>query len=325
MRKARQGRRLRRVLVSLGVVLTLIVVAVGGYSFLLNQKVASNVQYDDLMPTADAVSAPARAETAKNAVNYLLVGTDARGGVDGGRSDVIILAHISDDRKSVHLIHFPRDLYVPIPGHGTDKLNSAYAYGGVPLLVKTLQNLVAVPIDHVALVDFEGFKRMTDAVGGVDVDNPVGSPDYPKGTIHLNGTDGLMFVRERHSLAQGDISRGQRQQAFIKAVMAKGLSREVLLNPLKLAGFVDAATSNLTVDKGLDIGEMRSLALEMRDLRGSDIKFVTAPWTGVGTAPNGASIVLVSQPQMARLTAALREDSLGSYVDNVSPKSGFGG
>ena len=77
--------------------------------------------------------------------------------------------HVASDRKTVTLVHFPRDLYVTVPGHGKDKINAAFAYGGAPLLVRTLQGLVGVPIDHVALVDFEGFKNMTDAVGGVNV------------------------------------------------------------------------------------------------------------------------------------------------------------
>ena len=77
--------------------------------------------------------------------------------------------HVNKDRTKVHLVHFPRDLYVPIPGHGKDKINAAYAYGGAPLLVRTIQDLVDVPIDHVGLIGFEGFKAMTDAVGGVKV------------------------------------------------------------------------------------------------------------------------------------------------------------
>ena len=81
----------------------------------------------------------------------------------------MVLVHLPEDRSQIQLIHFPRDLYVPIPGHGSNKLNAAYAFGGAPLVVEAIQNLAGIKIDHLALIDFEGFKRMTDAVGGVRV------------------------------------------------------------------------------------------------------------------------------------------------------------
>lgn len=333
--KPPEGRRQRRVgrklLGTLLVTVVLLVLAVGGYLANLNRIVADNMRQQDLLPTVAATAAdgsvipvPTKAPEAKNALNMLLVGSDSRGAGDQGRSDVIILAHISDDRRSVTLVHFPRDLYVPIPGHGKDKINAAYAYGGIQLLVLTLQQIIDVPIDHVALVDFEGFKDMTDAIGGVNVTVAESSPGFPKGVMHMNGSDGLAFVRERHALSQGDISRGQRQQAFLKAVLLKGLSKEVLLNPVTFANFIDAATRNLTVDRSMDVGAMRSLAISMRDIRPADVAFVTAPWTGVGTTPAGASIVTMSERQMAVLSAALKNDAMASYVDPVSPRSGFG-
>lgn len=321
----------RKLLGTLLVTVVLLVLAVGGYLANLNRIVADNMRQQDLLPTVAATAAdgsvipvPTKAPEAKNALNMLLVGSDSRGAGDQGRSDVIILAHISDDRRSVTLVHFPRDLYVPIPGHGKDKINAAYAYGGIQLLVLTLQQIIDVPIDHVALVDFEGFKDMTDAIGGVNVTVAESSPGFPKGVMHMNGSDGLAFVRERHALSQGDISRGQRQQAFLKAVLLKGLSKEVLLNPVTFANFIDAATRNLTVDRSMDVGAMRSLAISMRDIRPADVAFVTAPWTGVGTTPAGASIVTMSERQMAVLSAALKNDAMASYVDPVSPRSGFG-
>ncbi len=309
-------------------------VLVGGFLVHLSRTVTDNVRHDDLLPTAAAtitgpdgsavvLPSPNRAPRAGNAINLLMVGSDSRSSTDQGRSDVIVLVHISSDRSRVDLVHFPRDLYVEIPGHGRNKINAAYAFGGVPLLVETLQQLVNVPIDHVALIDFEGFKRMTDAVGGVDVEVKEASPGFPKGVVHVDGERGLAFVRERYTLSQGDISRGQRQQAFIKAIMLKGLSTETLLNPAKLSAFVDAATANLTVDRGLDVAAMRSLALDLRGLRSGDIASVTAPWSGIGTTAQGASIVVMSQSQMRVLGEALRNDAMASYTDPVSPQTGF--
>jgi len=271
-------------------------------------------------------SPPPRSPDAGDALNFLVIGSDSRDpSSDRGRSDVMVLMHISDDRESVHLVHFPRDLFVDIPGFGQrNKLNAAYAYGGAPLLVETVQPLIGVPIDHVAIVDFQSFQAMTDAVGGVDVNVDEASPGFVPGVMRMDGETGLRFVRERYALSQGDISRGERQLEFIKAIMLKSLSRETLTNPSRLSGFVDAATRNLTVDDGLEVGEMRDLAFGMRGVRGEDIQFVTAPWSGIGSDDLAGSIVLMNEGQMGVLAGHLQTDSMDDYVDTVSPQVGFG-
>lgn len=276
----------------------------------------------ELIPTT-----PQREAHAGEALNILIIGTDSRDlSVERGRSDVIVLMHINDARDRVDLIHFPRDLFVPIPGTGgSSKINASYAWGGAPLLVQTLQPLIDVPIDHVVIVNFESFKAMTDAIGGVDVNVAEASPGFPAGTMHMDGETGLEFVRERYALSQGDISRGQRQQAFIKGVMNKALSVETLTNPARLAGFVDAATTNLTVDSAMQVGRMRDLGFSMRGVRGGDIHFSTAPWTGIDMHPVAGSIVLMSGEQMDLLSQHLRNDDMASYSDPVSPRTGFGG
>ena len=309
--------RVRRIIA--GVVSILLVLAVGtgaAYLAFLNQKVTTNVKHEALLPTPTAgESVPAKDPAAKDAQNILLIGSDSRGSVTNGRSDVIVLMHISSDRKKVYLVHFPRDLYVDVPGHGKDKINAAYAYGGPQLLVRTLQNLVDLPIDHVAVIGFEGFKAMTDAVGGVDVyaeeaSTAPGGGAVQVGVNHLNGEGALAFVRERKQLSEGDISRGRRQQAFIKALMLKALSKQTLTNPVRFADFVDAGTRNLTVDNAFSVADMRSQALAMRGLRSKDIVFITAPITGFGTSPQGASIDIVDDALMARLSFALRSDDM---------------
>ena len=125
-----------------------------------------------------------------------------------------------------------------------------------------------MPIDHVGLIGFEGFKAMTDAVGGVKVYAEESSTGITKGYNTLNGEQALAFVRERHALSEGDISRGRRQQAFIKALMLKGLSRDTLTNPVTLASFIDAGTRNLTLDKDFSVADLRSEAFGMRGIRG---------------------------------------------------------
>jgi LCP family protein required for cell wall assembly len=310
--------------------LFLLVLAVGTgavYVALLDRIVTTNVKHEAMLPTPSVgESVPTESPSAEDAQNILLIGSDGRDSVVNGRSDVIILMHVSSDRQKVYLVHFPRDIYVDVPGYGMDKINAAYAYGGPQLLVRTLQNLVDVSIDHVAVVGFEGFRAMTDAVGGVDVYaeeasvDEVYNEDFTEGwdipvhvgMNHLDGAAALGFVRERYDLSEGDISRGRRQQAFVKALVLKALSRETLTNPVRLAQFVDAATRNVTVDDTLSVADIYSQALAMRNLRSSDIVFIAAPITGFGTSPQGASIDIVDDAKMAQLSRALRTDDMSS-------------
>jgi LCP family protein required for cell wall assembly len=319
----REKKRNRKVLVAALVLLLVPVLAVGGYLAWLNHIVTNNVKQELLLPDAGADSQPTDkngnvvVQPAGTGTNYLIIGNDAGPDRVGARSDVMVLVHVPADHSQVTLIHFPRDLYVSIPGKGKNKLNAAYAFGGGPLLVKTMQNMLGIRVDHVAMLGFEGFKAMTDAVGGVDVDVEEPSKDdgydFNVGTMHMTGDMALAFVRERKQLSEGDISRGRRQLAFIKALMLKTLDKDVLLNPVRLSEFIDAATKNLTVDQKLDVGTMRSEALAMRDLRGNDIRFITAPFTGFGMTAQGASIDIVDEVKMADLGEAIRTDSLNSY------------
>jgi LCP family protein required for cell wall assembly len=311
--------RTRRIIMgAVLVVLVLAVVTGMAYLTFLNHTVTSNIKHEALLPIpTPSEPAIAKDPVAKDAQNILLIGSDSKGSVANGRSDAIVLMHISGDRRNVYLVHFPRDMYVDVPGHGKDKINTAYAHGGSQLLIRTLQNLVDVPIDHVAVIGFEGFKAMTDAVGGVDVYAEQAS-DTEHGTIrvgwnHLDGDAALRFVQERYQLSEGDISRGRRQQAFIKALILKALSKETLAYPARFAGFLDAATRYLTVDSAFSVAEMRSQALAMRNLRSEDIVFITAPIAGFGTSPQGTSIDIIDDAKMVELSMALKTDDVTSF------------
>lgn len=323
-------RRLMAVLAISTLILT--IGAAAGYVAFLNHTVVQNVRHAGLLPSdsdlgsgsgSGSADGPSKDPRAGSAENVLVIGSDSRAGLAGGRSDVIILMHIDKHQSKVDLIHFPRDLYVDIPGHGKNKINAAYAFGGAPLLVRTVQTLVSVPIDHVAVMGFDGFKAMTDAVGGVNVYAEEPSTGIHQGYNLLNGAQALTFVRERHQLSQGDISRGRRQQAFIKALMLKGLSRATLGNPIRLARFISAGTKNLTVDRGFSVADMRSQAFKLGGLRGSDITFITAPITRFGRSPAGASIDILDVSKMRLLSNALRTDEMTGYpISAASTPSG---
>jgi polyisoprenyl-teichoic acid--peptidoglycan teichoic acid transferase len=312
-------RRNRKVLIITVLLLLVPILAVGGYAAWLSHIVSSNVNHEKLLPGLGPVDGDGNAvsQPPGNGTNYLIIGNDAGPDREGARSDVMVIAHVAHDDRHITLVHFPRDLWVPIPGRGEAKLNAAYSYDGAPLLVRTMQNMLGIRIDHVAELGFEQFKRMTDAVGGVDVfvEEPSSRDGFTfeRGMTHMSGARALSFVRERKQLSEGDISRGQRQLAFLKALMVKGLSKQTLANPFRLATFLNAATKNLTVDDGLDTGKMRSQAFALRHVRGSDIRLITAPFTGFGRSADGQSIDIVDQPGMRRLGSAIREDKLDTF------------
>ncbi len=323
-RPGRRRSRTKRILLTLLTLLVVVLVAVGGFVGYLGWRVQDNVTQADLLPTAPPptqASDGSPVPTSGVGTNFLLVGSDSRG-TDRGRSDVIVLVHVPEDPTAIQMIHFPRDLYVAIPGHGKNKINASYAYGGEPLLVETIQNLLGVKIDHVARTNFDGFKNMTDAVGGVRVyaeeastSSGNGGTAIRKGWNELDGEQALGFVRERYELSEGDISRGRRQLAFVKALLLKATSKKTITNPLAIARFTDAATKNLVVDKGLSVGTMKDYALELRGIRASDVVFATAPFSGFGSDPSAGSIDIVDQEKMDLLGEALRTDTMDDYLD----------
>lgn len=243
---------------------------------------------------------------AEGSRNVLIVGQDEAGG--SYRSDVMILAHLNAAGDKATLIHFPRDLYVPIPGYGHNKLNAAYAFGGAPLLAQTFQGALNVPVTDVVITDFDHFAATVDEVGGVTVNNPQGSPEFAQGTQSLEtGEEALRFVRERKTLALGDMGRGQRQMAVLQATAQEAMATR---NPARVNGVLDAATRNVRVSGGLTTQEIRSMGFDFLTGNG-DIEYQTAPYVGPGWSPDGRqSIVVVDWAGMRQLGDQIRADTL---------------
>lgn len=322
---AREHRRSRRVLIAAGLVVLLGALAAFGYLVVLDRTLASNLKRDPslLQGLTNRPAKPTEGPGAK-ALNYLLIGSDGRFGseattaVSGQRSDTIMIAHVTAKRDRIYLISFPRDLYVDIPGRGKNKINAAFAFGGAPLLAATLEQLTSVRIDHVAAIDFQGFRNLTTLVGGVQVTNSQASssPPYswPAGPITIEGDEALAYVRQRDGLAGGDLDRVERQQQVVKAILGRGLSRSTVTNPAKLLDFIGTGASNITVDASLGQSEIRSTALSLRGIRGSAIQFLQAPITGFGRSPEGASIDVLDTTRMAALSDAIRNDDIPAYL-----------
>ncbi|WP_457963353.1 LCP family protein [Arthrobacter sp. D1-29] len=262
-------------------------------------------------------------------VNILVMGSDSRGATSeeaaagagsNQRADTLMLVHVPADRAKIYSISLMRDLWVGIPDRGEAKINAALAYGGIPLMVQTVESIFGQRIDHVAMVDFEGFVGLTDALGGVEVDIPAGFVSYHDQSVFqagkntLDGERALKFVRERYAFADGDYQRVRNQQAFVRALLTKNLSADTLLNPLKVQGVVSAIAPFISVDEGLNAAALAGLAVELKDVRPSDMVMFTLPTLGTGTSADGQSIVIPDTAAIAAIATSLSDNTLGNYV-----------
>jgi LCP family protein required for cell wall assembly len=335
--------------------LSLLVLVGSGWAWATYRSFNANIKRVQLSTHSSAA--------AKNidgsAQNILIVGNDDRDTAtnaelaqlgttrDGGsyNTDTMMLLHVPADGSKATVISFPRDSYVPIPGHGMNKLNSAYPDGvrdgngskaaGASLLADTISNLTGLSIDHFVQVDLLGFYRISNAIGGVSVclnqamgpatyvgqegtgydsgyENGVfvksySGIDLKKGTNVISGKQALAFVRQRHGLPAGDLDRIKRQQYFLSAVFRKLISGGTLLNPLKLQHLLKAITSSLTMDQTLDPSK---LALQMQNLTAGNVTFTTIPTLGDNPNSPVGDVVVVN-------TAAM-PDFINTLIGNPS-------
>ncbi|GAA4149163.1 LCP family protein [Actinomadura keratinilytica] len=323
----RRKKRWPRVLAG---VVVFVLLAVAGVAGLVWQRQSSyNGNIDRLpgaMPTGDRPG-----PNVTGTENWLLVGSDSRAemGTTGEgrgvwkpgqqRSDTIMLLHLPADRRKAYIISFPRDLWVDIADYGNQKINAAFSFGGPPLLIQTVENLTGIRIDHFGAIDFEGFKAMTDALGGVEVDiaqsvyDPARKVHWQAGRQKLDGEKALLFVRQRYNLPNGDFDRIKRQQAFLRALAQKAADSGTITNPLKLDRFLTAFTKSISVDDKVSAGDLRSLALSLRNVRASDVVFMTVP--NKGSAMRGKqSVVLLDQTKGKALFEAVRTAKMAEYV-----------
>ncbi|WP_418957400.1 LCP family protein [Streptomyces tritici] len=283
---------------------------------------------------------------ALGARNILMIGSDTRAGSgnrkygrDKGtqRSDTTILLHLAAGRTSATAVSVPRDLMVRIPSCRTAdgtrtreqfaQFNWAYEFGGTACTIRTLERLTGIRVDHHMVVDFRGFKKMVDAVDGVEVclKEPVNDPDahlkLPAGRHTLRGEQALGFVRARKSLGNGsDTERMDRQQQFLGALVNKVQSNGVLLNPAKLYPVLDAATKALTTDPGLDsLRDLYDLARSMRSVPTEKVQFLTVPRRPYAYDPNRDELV---QPAANALFKRLREDLPVEVVPDAESDDG---
>ena len=284
----------------------------------------------------------------RRACNYLLLGSDSRAGlseeeqrmfgspgtVEGQRADTIILVHVDPGRERAIVLHFPRDLWVRIPGRGWGKINSAFEGGlrggGPARVARTVQELTGLRINHVLYVDLAGFEGVVDAMGGVPicVDRPMEDPlaglHIPRaGCYTFDGSTALAFVRARHVVGDciPDFARITRQQQFLRAVLAKLLSPSQVVH---LPALVPAVAANIVKDRDLRIPELLGLVQELQGVSAGDADFRVVPGVPEGITVNGvyASVVRML-PQARELFRRLREGEplgdLGRELPSTPP------
>lgn len=329
---ARRKRRHRRIaawsLTSVAVLVIAAVAVVGVYLYQLRSAFDEHRNVLDLQMEDDTAY-----RTSDDVINVLLLGSDSRGeeegeyreqigDIQGERSDTMMLVHIPEDRSGVYVMSIVRDLWVDVPGEGEGRINTAFGLGGEELVVDTIEELLNTHIDHVAMIDFNGFSDLTTALGGVYVDNPrafsAGQHNpafFPEGTIRLEGANALRFVRERKAFPTGDYIRVENQQLVVKAIIDRFLSAETLANPQRVMDVVNGIVPFLSMDEGLNADTVAGYAMEMSDIRSEDIHMFTVPTGEHATTAAGAQVILQDEEMMELLERSLRNENMDGFLE----------
>src|SRR3984957_2955420 len=303
------GRRGRRIALVIGVVILLFIAGTAGSYFWINGKLNRSVA----LPAFSGPSA---------GTNWLIAGSDSRtgvsrteqdqlhlGSVGADASDSLMLLHMGSGRPV--LISIPRDSYVPIPGHHDNKINAALAFGGPSLLVKTVESVTGLRIDHYMGIGFGGLANVVGSIGGGRMWVKTAGPAQPTrdpgfkglaaGCHDLSGTQAIAFVRDRHSFATSDLQRIQDQRAFLSALLSKATSPSVYLNPFTALPFGSTAASSISVDKGASLYGLVQAAQALRGPQSGTVPIANANYeTSAGDA------VLWNQTQALELFNALK-------------------
>jgi LCP family protein required for cell wall assembly len=333
--------RRHKVVTILCSLLLVIVLAVVSGAFYLNHVLFGDIDRIDAFGSIDEDARPDPAEG--EALNILLAGADNGDAdapsiaqtMDNGewsaglyRSDTIMVLHIPADRSRAYVVSIPRDSYVRIydeTGAPTDKhkINYAFSVYGPAGYASTLEHLTDIRMDHLAIIDWAGFKDVVDALGGVRLYVPERVHDYKQkftyeqGWHDYDGETALKYVRSRYALPEGDFDRNRRQQNFLRAMLDKMAEMGALSDFPTFLSTAKAITSNLTIDQDWSNGDMRDLGWAMRGIRKDDVTFLEAPINQkhpFGTVEDDGSVVYLDKHELANLFTAMRNDNMATYV-----------
>lgn len=334
-------RRRRRAMLALKSLVGMLVAILGltaAAAYVVTERLAGQVErYPSVFAGIDEADRP----PATDGLTFLLVGSDslagepttgrdatAPGDVRGGqRSDMIMLLRIDVGYTRATVVSIPRDSWVEVPGHGMAKVNASYASGGPPLLVRTVEGLTGIRVEHFAVIDFVGFQALTDSVGGIDVNvaapTTFGTLSLHAGRNHLDGAQALGYVRQRTGLPRGDLDRVQRHQNALRALLVKVTAGGLLSDPVRTLGFLDELSRWITVDDSLTNGELRTLGWELRNLRLGGVTFLTVPVAGLGREGD-QSVVHLDSARGAQLWRHVADGNISAYL-RMYPGAKLGG
>ncbi|MES9510312.1 LCP family protein [Streptomyces sp. NPDC000609] len=339
-RKRRRGLR-----IALAVLLVLLLAA-GGTFYWLYSRLDGNITGVDI-DKALGDDRPGKLPTSGQ--NLLVLGSDSRAGAEnkelggggyagGARSDTAMVVHIPEGRSRAVAVSIPRDTLVSrpectradgstVPAANRVMFNSVYAQVGPACVVKTVETMSEVRIDHYLEIDFAGFKDLVDAIGGVTVDVPqdihdkASGLDLAKGPHRLDGTESLAYVRTRHGIGDGsDLGRIGLQQQFLLALLSEVKSQDLLGSPAKSYRIAGSATRSLTTDEGL--ASLTSLAEFGRSMSGVDPGTMETIMLPVAYDTQDPNRVVAAQPQAGDLWKAIREDRTIPESAKKSPATG---
>ncbi len=326
--------RLRQVLLALAVLVSLLSVgATAGVLYLQHRLVGQIARIDGAFDGLEDRPVRPTSGPGAQAVNVLVAvtGRQPSGGTDraagsgawtpGTRpTEALMLVHFDGDRREASVIALPRDSWVPVPGHGTQTIDTAFSSARPALAVQTVEHLTGVRVDHLAVIGWEGFGQLADAVGGVTVDvartvvDPERGVTWAAGEHVLDARTALAYVGQRSGLPGGDLDQVRRQQNFLRLLMEDSLHAEMRKSPRMLFDFLDVVTRNLAVDDDWSTSDLAALAVSLRSLRTADIRYLAVPVRGRGHE-GARSVVYLDAGRGARLWRMVREDRIGPWVD----------
>ncbi|WP_458245226.1 LCP family protein [Streptomyces sp. MAI_2237] len=295
----------------------------------INQALGDDRPAKAVTPPSASVSA---SPLPSGSLNILVLGSDSRSGKQnqalgggsssGARSDTAMVVHIDSGRKKATVVSIPRDTLVtrpscPLTSGGSTTVaynamfNSAYSVGGPVCAVKTVESITGIRMDRYVEIDFSGFAKLVNALGGVtvttdeDIDDDDSHLHLAAGTHHLNGKQALALARTRHGIGDGsDLGRIGLQQKLVKALLDRIASTSLFTSPAKLYDVADAVTGSLTTDTGLDsLSELVGLGESLKGLSSAQVRTVMMP---VVTAPSDPNRVVAREPAAGRLWKSLR-------------------
>jgi LCP family protein required for cell wall assembly len=303
------------IVAALAVVTELVV----GSGYMLLARYEQKVKRTDLLSGVPSTSKEGKAA---GSMNFLVLGADHDSAANNNeRAYAIMIIHVRKDRKKATVLSIPRDTEVSIPPAaswkgGKGPISVAYAYGGPKLVARLLYGMSGIPLDGAFVLDFQGARKLVDAVGGVkvclneDVRSATSLRVWRRGCSRMDGETALAFMRDRKTSNNGSVDRALDQQLIFKALLEEMSSSGTMSNPVAINKLLSAATKAVTIDDRI---RLSSLAVSLRDLRSSDLRFITVP-SMAGVKTRAGTVVPLDEARSQKLFSAIRTDNVDAWL-----------